>query len=96
MILIPGRGIVVGEEILAMSSVGVGGKTHVHRYKHADWARRRNSLGSLSDVLTTLNVALAGVPRADGVQRGSRGPEIGLELLGLLQDYQKSGKCSAQ
>ena len=49
-----------------------------------------------ADALTTLNVALAGVPRADGVQRGSRGPEIGLELLGLLQDYQKSGKCSAQ
>ena len=50
-----------------------------------------------ADVLTNLStVALAGVPRADGVQRGSRGPEIGLELLGLLQDYQKSGKCSAQ
>ena len=50
-----------------------------------------------ADVLTNLStVVLAGVPRADGVQRGSRGPEIGLELLGLLQDYQKSGKCSAQ
>ena len=32
------------------------------------------------------------MPRPDGLQRGGRGPEISLELLGLLQNHQKSGE----
>ena len=38
---IPGSGIGVREKILAMPSLGVGGKTHVHRNKCADWVSRR-------------------------------------------------------
>ena len=42
----PIRGIGVREKILAMPPVGVGGKTHVCRYKCADWESMEKSFTS--------------------------------------------------
>ena len=65
MSLIPGRGIRVSEKILATPSVGVGGKTQVHRYKRADWASRKGlfilSLSFLS--FKTFPIVLTGYAR---------------------------------
>ena len=57
MILIPGRGIVVKEKNLAMPSVGVGGETHEHRIKCADWARSKKiALGSSSAAISGIGL----------------------------------------
>ena len=49
MSLIPGSGIGAREKILAMPSVGVLSKTHVHIFKCLDWASGKKELSHFRD-----------------------------------------------
>ena len=54
---IPGCGIGVREKIVATPSVGVGGKTHVHRNKRTDWvsSKKQKKLNTRHKVVAAVD-----------------------------------------